>query len=112
MIGAQRGTTGYIYACDDYGDDHVNAYETGATAIQALMNGQIDCVIIDSAPAAEFVKANAGLTLIDGDWVTEEYAIGIDKGNTQLVEAINKVLAELIADGTVQQIVDKYITAE
>ena len=117
MIGAQRGTTGYIYASDTpenggYGEDHVTPYDNGATAIQALINGQVDCVIIDNAPAAEFVKANPGLTILEGTWVTENYAIGCDKGNTALVEAINDVLAELIADGTVQQIVDKYITAE
>lgn len=117
MIGAQRGTTGYIYASDTpenggYGEDHVTAYDTGAAAVQALINGQIDCVIIDSAPAAEFVKANPGLTLLEGTWVTENYAIGTAKGNTALVDAINTVLNELIADGTVQQIVDKYITAE
>ena len=117
MIGAQRGTTGYIYASDTpdnggYGEDHVTAYDNGATAVQALINGQVDCVIIDSAPAAEYVKANAGLTILEGEWVTENYAIGCDKGNTALVEAINEVLAELIDDGTVQSIIDKYITAE
>ena len=117
MIGAQRGTTGYIYASDTpenggYGEDHVNAYDNGATAVQALINGQVDCVIIDSAPAAEYVKANTGLTILEGEWVTENYAIGCDKGNTQLVEAINEALAALIEDGTVQGIVDKYITAE
>lgn len=117
MIGAQRGTTGYIYASDTpendgYGEDHVNAYDNGATAVQALINGQVDAVIIDGAPAAEFVKANPGLKLLDGDWALENYAIGCDKGNTQLVEAINAVLAELTADGTIQKIVDKYITAE
>ena len=117
MIGAQAGTTGYIYASDSpenggYGEDHVTAYDTGASAVQALVNGQIDCVIIDSAPAEEFVKANPGLTLLEGEWVTENYAIGCDKGNTALVTAINAALAELTADGTMQQIVDKYITAE
>ena len=117
MIGAQRGTTGYIYASDTpenggYGEDHVIAYDNGATAVQALLAGKVDCVIIDSAPAAEFVKANAGLTTLEGEWVTENYAIGCDKGNTELVNAINDVLAELINDGTVQTIVDKYITAE
>lgn len=117
MIGAQRGTTGYIYASDTpenggYGEDHVTAYDTGAAAVQALLNGQIDCVIIDNAPAAEFVKANPGLTTLEGTWVTEEYAIGTAKGNTALVDAINKVLGELIADGTVKAIVDKYISAE
>ena len=117
MIGTQRGTTGYIYASaapenDGYGEDHVTAYDNGASAVQALMNGQVDCVIIDKAPAQEFVKANPGLTLLDGNWVEEQYAIGIDKGNTELLNKVNTALAELIADGTVQKIVDKYITAE
>ena len=117
MIGCQRGTTGYIYASDTpenggYGEDHVTAYENGASAVQALMNGQVDCVIIDSAPAAEFVAANPGLTILPGNWVEEEYAIGMDKGNTALVDAVNKALADLTADGTIQSIVDKYISAE
>ena len=117
MIGTQRGTTGYIYASDTpenggYGEDHVVAYDNGASAVQALMNGQVDCVIIDKAPAQEYVKANAGLTLLEGSWVEEQYAIGIDKGNTELLEQVNKALAELTADGTIQKIIDKYITAE
>lgn len=112
MIGCQRGTTGYIYASGDYGEDHVTAYDNGASAVQALMNGQVDCVIIDSAPANEFVAANAGLTTLDGAWVEEEYAIGLNKDNTALLDAVNAALAELTADGTVQAIVDKYISAE
>ena len=117
MIGAQRGTTGYIYASDTpenggYGEDHVIAYDNGATAVQALKNGQVDCVIIDNAPAQEYVKANPGLAILDGEWVTEEYAIGMAKGNTALVEAVNSALAELTADGTVQAILDKYINAD
>ena len=117
MIGTQRGTTGYIYASDTpenggYGEDHVIAYDNGITAVQALMNGQIDCVIIDNAPAQEFVSTNPGLTLLEGEWVVEEYAIGLNKDNAALNEAINNALAELIADGTVQSIIDKYISAE
>ncbi len=116
MIGTQRGTTGYIYASDapengGYGEDHVVAYDNGASAVQALLNGQVDCVIIDSAPAAEFVAANPGLTLLEGNWVEESYAIGLNKENTALLEAVNKALAELVADGTVQSIIDKYINA-
>lgn len=112
MIGTQRGTTGYIYTSDDYGDDHVTAYDNGASAVQALLNGQVDCVVIDSAPAEAFVAANAGLTILDTEYVTENYAIGVNKDNTALLDTINQVLAELIADGTVQSIVDKYISAE
>lgn len=111
MIGCQRGTTGYIYASGDYGDDHVTAYDNGASAVQALMNGQVDCVIIDNAPATEYVAANAGLTLLDGAWAEESYAIGMNKDNTALLDAVNQALAELTADGTVQAIIDKYIAA-
>lgn len=112
IIGTQRATTGNICCTDDYGEDHVVAYDNGITAVQALMNGQVDCVVIDSAPAQEFVNANAGLTILDTEYVSEEYAIGMAKGNTALVDAVNNALEELTADGTIQSIVDKYITAE
>ena len=117
MIGTQRGTTGYIYASDTpenggYGEDHVLAYDNGATAVQALMNGQIDAVIIDEAPAKEFVAANEGLTILPGNWVEEQYCAAVDEGNTALQNAINTALNELMDDGTVDEILDKYITAE
>ena len=112
LIGTQRGTTGNIYCTDDYGEDHVVAYDDGFTAVQALMNGQVDCVVIDNAPAQEFVKNNAGLAILDTEYAVEDYAIGLNKGNTALLDAINSALAELIADGTVQSIIDKYIHAE
>lgn len=117
MIGTQLGTTGYFYASDTpenggYGEDHVIGYESGAIAVQALVSGQVDAVIIDDKPAQEYVKANAGLTILEGDWVTEDYAIGVQKGNTALLEAINEAMAALKEDGTFQNIVDKYITAD
>ena len=111
-IGTQRGTTGYLYCSDDFGDENVVAYDDGLTAVQMLNNGQVDCVVIDNAPAKEFVAANPGLKLLDTAYVEEDYAIGIGKGNTELKDAINTALEELKADGTLQAIVDKYITAE
>ena len=111
-IGTQMGTTGYIYCGDDYGEDNVVAYDNGITAVQALLNNQIDCIVIDNAPAQAFVKENPGLKILDTEYAVEDYAIGFAKGNTALKEAVNKALAELIADGTVQKIVDKYIPAE
>jgi polar amino acid transport system substrate-binding protein len=75
------------------------------------MNGSVDCVIIDKAPAMEYVAANEGLTILEGNWVEESYAIGVDEGNTALQEAINNALNELIADGTVQNIINKHIKA-
>ena len=111
-IGTQRGTTGYLYCSDDFGDENVVAYDDGLTAVQMLNNGQVDGVVIDNAPAKEFIAANPGLKLLDTAYVEESYAIGIGKGNTELKDAINTALEELKADGTLQAIVDKYITAE
>lgn len=110
-IGTQRGTTGYIYCSDDFGDDAVVAYDDGLTAVQALKNGQVDAVVIDNAPATEYVAANPGLVILDTSYAEEDYAIGMAKGSA-LEDAVNAALEELKADGTLQSIVDKYITAE
>ena len=110
-IGTQRGTTGYIYCSDDFGDDAVVAYDNGLTAVQALNNGQVDAVVIDNAPAKEYVAANPGLKVLDTSYAEEDYAIGMAKGSS-LEDAVNAALEELKADGTLQSIVDKYITAE
>ena len=112
MIGTQRGTTGYIYCSDDFGDEHVTPYDDGLTAVQALVNGQVDAVVIDNAPAKEFVAANPGLKILDTAYAEEDYAIGVAKGNTAMLDAINGALEELKNDGTLQAIVDKYIKAE
>ncbi len=112
MIGTQRGTTGNIYCADDYGEDSITTYDNGLTAVQALNNGQVDCVVIDQEPAKAFVAANTGLKILDTEYVSEDYAIGMAKGNTALLNAVNGALEELQADGTVQAIIDKYITAE
>ena len=117
MIGCQADTTGYIYCSDTpenggYGEDHVTAYDNGALAVMALVNGQVDAVVIDNAPAQEFVAANPGLKILDTEFANEDYAIGFAKGNTALKDAVNTALEELIADGTVQSIVDKYIPSK
>ena len=117
MIGVQDGTTGYIYCSDTvenggYGEDHVTSYPNGAMAIEALKGGKVDAVVIDNEPAKAFVQANEGLKILDTEYIVENYAIGISKDNTGLRDAVNNALKELIADGSVQLIVDKYITAE
>ena len=116
MIGCQDGTTGYIYCSDTvenggYGEDHVTSYTNGAMAIEALKAGKVDAVVIDNEPAKQFVAVNEGLKILDTEYIVENYAIGISKDNPALCEAVNKALNELIDDGTVKQIVDKYINA-
>ena len=110
-IGVQLSTTGDIYATDDFGKDSVVQYNKGNDAVMALTQGQVDAVIIDNEPAKSYVAANKGLKILDTEYATENYAACIAKDNTGLTKAVNKALAELKADGTLQKIVDKYIKA-
>lgn len=111
-IGVQLATTGDIYASDDFGEENVEKYNKGADAIMALKQGKIDAVIIDNEPAKNFLAANDGLKILDTEYAVEDYAACLNKENAELLEAVNKALADLEADGTLQGILDKYITAE
>jgi polar amino acid transport system substrate-binding protein len=111
-IGVQQGTTGHLYCSDDYGDDYVIAYQNGTSAVEALKTGKVDCVVIDNEPAKAFVAANEGLKILNTEYVVEDYAIAIAKDNDELLEQVNATLARLKEDGTLQAIIDKYITAE
>ena len=116
-FGVQQDTTGDIYASDTaenggYGEDNVIRYKTGADAVQALKAGKVQAVIIDNEPAKSFVAAKEGLTILDGEWTKEDYAIAIAKENTELVTKVNDALAELEDEGKLAEIIDKYIPAE
>lgn len=110
-IGVQLGTTGDIYA-SDIADATIEQYNKGFEAVQALTQNKIDAVIIDGEPAKVFVAENEGLKILDEAFTTEEYAICVKKGNTELLDGINAAIASLKESGELQKIVDKYITAE
>ena len=115
IIGVQRNTTGDLYSTwdlEDAGLATIDRYSKGADAVQALLTGKVDCVVIDNEPAKAFVAANAGLKILDTAYAVEDYAAAMNKDNTELYEAVNKALEELIADGTVASIIEKYIPAE
>ena len=116
-IGVQQETTGHIYASDTvenggFGEDRVVAYKNGPDAVQALVTGKVEAVIIDREPAKSYVKANEGLTILETAYAEEDYAICVAKGNEELLEKINKALAELTEDGTIAGIINKYIPSE
>ena len=125
-VGVQQSTTGDIYSSDAIanwgfndmnedgsikGEDRVIRYKTGAEAVLALQTGKVDMVIIDQEPAKSFVAANEGIHILEGDnqYAVEDYAICVKKGNTELLDKINKALDDLKADGTIDSIVNKYI---
>ena len=112
LIGVQAGTTGDQYCTDDYGQEAVRQYDNGALAVSALANGQIDCVVIDNEPAKNYVAANTGLKILDTEYITENYAAAIAKDNTELYEQVNTAIQELKADGTIDEIIGKYITTD
>lgn len=112
MIGVQQDTTGDIYCSDDFGDEHVARFNKGADAVQALLTGKCTAVVIDNSPAETFVAQNAGLKILPTVYAEEEYGFEIAKDNKELYEAVNGALEAMLADGTVQAIVDKYISAD
>ncbi len=115
VVGVQRNTTGDLYTTDDIekkGLGTIDRYSKGAEAVQALKTSKVDCVVIDNEPAKAFVAEVDGLKILETEYVTEDYAAAMSKDNKALYDAVNTALQELIADGTIKGIIDKYITAE
>ncbi len=113
IVGVQLGTTGDIYVSDLEADGTtVERYNKGFEAVQALSQGKIDAVVIDGEPAKTFVAETEGLKILDESFTDEEYAIAVKKGNTELLEKINGALKTLKDNGTLDEIVAKYIKAE
>jgi len=108
-VGVQLGTTGDIYATDDFGEDLVTQYNNGNEAVVALLGGDIDCVIIDNEPAKAFVAANEGLVILEASYADEDYAACFAQENDALREAVDAAILELTEDGTIDAIVAKYI---
>lgn len=112
-VGVQMATTGDLYTTWDYEDEGkgtVERYASGAAAVQALLAGKVDCVVIDNEPAKNFVAQNEGLKILDTAYAEEEYAMAFAK-ESPIYADFNAALAELIADGTVQGIIDTFIPA-
>lgn len=112
-IGVQLGTTGDFIASDDVDGASVSQYNKAVDAVNDLINGRVDCVIIDKNPALVFEEKFAGqVKALDGaqfDFEVENYAIALPKGDTALADQINTALQEIKADGTFDKLVEEYI---
>lgn len=110
-IGVQMGTTGFFIA-EEISGATVQAYNKGVDAVNDLLNGRVDLVIIDTNPAQVFASKFEGqVVALDGAdfaFEPEYYAIALPKGS-ELVEKVNQALAELKEDGTFDALVAQYI---
>ena len=111
-IGVQQDTTGDIYATGDFGEDHIARFNKGADAVQALLTGKCNAVIIDNSPAETFVAQNEGLKILPTVYAEEDYGFELSYANEALYNEVNGALEELLKDGTVQKIIDNYISAD
>ena len=111
-IGAILTTTGYICAIDDYGKENVVRYNKGTDAVMDLAQGKLDCVIINSRSARQLAAANKGMKVLDHGYIVENYAIAIAKTNTKLLNKVNQAILDLTRDGTIKNIVNKYIYSQ
>lgn len=109
-IGVQLGTTGDIYCSGDYGDDAIERYPKIIDGFQAMKSGKIDAVVVDDQVARNIVDQEPNVyKLLDTKYADEEYAIAVRKGNTELLDKLNKAIDEIKASGDLQRIIDKYI---
>ena len=119
-VGVQLGTTGDLLMSEEVGEGEdklgiagVEQYNKAADAVQALLTNKIDAVCIDDQVAKNFVAANPDeLTTLDTAFAEESYAIAVSKDNPDLTEALNGAIAELMEDGTLDAILNKYIAKE
>ena len=116
VVGTQLSTTGDIYFSDDIANElttcSIMEYVKATDLVQALKTGKIDCIIIDNAPAQEFVAKNEGLKILETEYLTEEYAVCTKLGNDEMISQVNAALSDLLSEGSIQAVIDKYISAK
>ena len=111
-IAVVQGYTGETFV-KDLGYQY-EAFKKGTECILELVNGKCDVVVIDSATAKDFVGDNEGLVIVEDPsaFESEEYAIAVKKGNTELLKTINEAIDKMLADGTISEFAAKYADAE
>lgn len=109
-IGSQPGTTNYITAVALFGEDRVDAYEQFAFAVQALIAGDVDAVVMDEIAGQGYVGVNAqDLKLVGGSLSSDQLGFIFPPGS-ELVEPVNLALAELRANGTLDELAQRYFS--
>ena len=108
IVGTQDGTTGEIYANDKTDASEVRGFPEGPDAVTALTTGQVDAVIIDQPVAVDATEQQEGFDIVEEIATNELYGFAVAKNKTELLDAMNKALAEMKKDGTIDSLYQKY----
>lgn len=108
VIGVQAGTTGEDCA-HEIKDAVVKSFKTGIDAAMALSNNAIDAILIDELPANQIAQSSPGLTIINGAFESEEYAVAVRKGDETLLKAINSTIQRIKNDGTYEMMTNSFM---
>lgn len=111
-IGCQTGTTGELYIQEGVRNAKLKSFKTGIDASLDLKNGAIDAIVLDELPAKEIVRRNPSLTIVNDNFKTESYAVAVKKGNTELLESINKTIADLKSNGKYEELVKNFMPVD
>lgn len=108
-VGVQEGTTGDIYVSEEIEGVEVSRFKRALDAVMDLQNGRLDAVVIDDLVAENLIASNEGLKILPEELTKEEYAIAVNKGNTELQSQINEALKTMEADGTIETIYNAFV---
>ena len=114
-IGVQTGTTGETWVSENVENVKLSSFKTGIDAALDLKNGAIDAVVLDELPAKEIVARNSDLKIIRDQTFAdnkEEYAIAVKKGNTELLESINKTITDMKNNGDYEKLVSAFMPVD
>jgi ABC-type amino acid transport/signal transduction systems, periplasmic component/domain len=102
-VGVQLGTVADLALTDDYPEVQVQRYNKYFEAVSDLVNGRIQAIVLDVMPAQELQKTAEGLVILEQELFTDEYAICVKKGDTEMLTAINTVLQRLMDEGKIDE---------
>ncbi len=111
-IGCQAGTTGELYVQESVENAKLKSFKTGIDASLDLKNGAIDAIVLDELPAKEIVSRNPDLMIVNDNFMTESYAIAVKKGNTQLLDSVNKTIAQLKESGKYEELIKAFMPVD
>lgn len=104
-IAVQLGSVADTYVTENYKNAEIIRQKKYLAAIEDLKVGKVDLVVMDELPAKEIIEKNSGIKILDGELASDSYGMIVKKGNTELLNTINKVLNRLSNDGSI----DSYI---